>query len=138
MLTWPTLMTHLKGMMLWKVDHLDLLKRAIDIDLLIISSKYFSILVLDIGPTSVHSIWLNGKLEGNGFVVTKDSKWDIVIGISDIADTEWIGGSAPIFDSNAERNLYIRPQDKKLGADPGDFTSKEFICKFEKLGTCSK
>merc|ERR1711971_202316 len=89
--------------------------------------------VLDIGPTSVHSIWLNGKLEGNGFVVTKDSKWDIVIGISDIADTEWIGGSAPIFDSNAERNLYIRPQDKKLGADPGDFTSKEFICKFEKL-----
>merc|ERR1711971_532616 len=89
--------------------------------------------VLDIGPTSVHSIWLNGKLEGNGFVVTTDSKWDIVIGISDIADTEWIGGSAPIFDSNAERNLYIRPQDKKLGADPGDFTSKEFICKFEKL-----
>ena len=60
----------------------------------------------------------------------KDSKWEP----SDIADTEWIGGSAPIFDSNAERNLYIRPQDKKLGADPGGFTSKEFICEFKKRG----
>ena len=71
-------------------------------------------------------------------MVTKDSKWDIVIGISDIADTEWIGGSTPTFDLNAERNLYIRTQDKKLGADPGGFTSKEFICEFKKRGICFK
>ena len=60
----------------------------------------------------------------------KDSKWEP----SDIADTEWIGGSAPTFDLNAERNLYIRTKDKKLGADPGDFTLKGFICEYKKRG----
>jgi len=83
----------------------------------------------DLGiSTSAESLWLNGKLGRSGFVVMKDSKWVP----SEIANTEWIGGSTPTFDLNAERNLYIRTQDKKLGADPGGFTSKEFICEFKK------
>ena len=86
------------------------------------------LLVLEIGP--YESWWLNGKLGRSGFVVMKDSKWEP----SDIADTEWIGGSAPTFDLNAERNLYIRTKDKKLGADPGDFTLKGFICEYKKRG----
>ena len=60
----------------------------------------------------------------------KDSKWKP----HNIAKNDWIDGSAPTFDLNAERNLVIKPKDEKLGADLGVLSKNGFICEFKKRG----
>jgi len=83
--------------------------------------------ITDLGlDNSDKSWWLNGKYTTGGTVALKDSNWESI----PITDAEWIGGSAPTFDINA-KNIFIRPNEKKLGADPGVF-KHGFICEFKK------
>ena len=126
MLTLPTLTPKLNGIVLSKVGHVYYLNEICKF--MIISYDIF----LDLGiSNSAKSFWLNGKLIRSGLVMLKDSKWQP----HNIAKNDWIDGSAPTFDLNAERNLVIKPsQDKKFGADLGVQNTNGFICEFKKRG----